>query len=57
MKKLFNWIFHPIKKESKKDEERRIAEINATLNDLQNIKSEIKKKEMELEALNKYLKG
>jgi flagellar hook-associated protein FlgK len=55
MKKLLNWIFGPVKKESEEDEEKRIAEINSTLDDLQNINSEIKKKEKELEALNKFL--
>jgi DNA-binding protein H-NS len=55
MKKLFNWLFGPVKTESREDEAKRIAEINATLNDLQNINSEIKKTEIELAALNKFL--
>lgn len=56
MNKFFNWLFS-IKEDTKEDEEKRIAEINSTLNKLHEIDNDIRKKKREIEAIDKYLKA
>lgn len=55
LKKFFDWLF-PITSETKEESDKRVAEINSLLNDLDSIDNEIKSKQAKIDYLNKYLR-
>jgi hypothetical protein len=55
MKKILNWLFPPAKEESAEEKAKRVAEINATIYELNNINKELERTKRELAELNKSL--